>query len=119
MAMSPMTMEDQRVGALKLANRYRIAVARECERIARMDWREGREEVAKLIEECDDDALLSGRVAKYLNAPRYIGTAKVGKLMAKTDIRRNDKRLRDLTDRQRREIAQAVRNGYKFRRLAA
>jgi predicted DNA binding protein len=108
----------QRDGALKVANRYRIAVARECERIAGLPWRDGREEVARLIEDCDDDALLSGRLAKYLNAPRYVGKAKAAGLMGQLEIRRADKRIRDLTGRQREVIAAAVRNGYKLNKGA-
>lgn len=119
MAVKTDQIEAQRDGALKVANRYRIAVSRECRRISRMPWQEGREEVAKLIETCEDEALLSGRLSKYLDAPRYVGRAKTAGLLAQLEIRRADKRIRDLTTRQREMIADAVRNGYKLRREAA
>lgn len=111
--------ESQHLTALARANHHRISVAQECRRIASMDRPDGVEAVARIIEDCEDEALLSGRLAKYLGAPFRIGPRKVTGLLAQLEIRRADKRLRDLTGRQREVIAESVRNGYRLKDRSA
>jgi hypothetical protein len=112
--MAVATEDSQHITALKRANHFRITVARECKRIATLPNGDGIEAVARIIEDCEDEALMSGRLSKYLGAPTGVGPKKVTRLMAQLEIRRADKKLRELTGRQREVIAEAIRNGYRL-----
>lgn len=103
----------QRTEALNKANSYRLAVSVKKRELYELDFHAGRKALADLIENCDDPALLSGRLADYLRAPRRTGKEKSGRIMRDMGIRRADCRLRDLTTRQRQIIAYAVVNGYR------
>ena len=104
---------SQSMEALNKANSYRSAVSAKKREIFQMDIYTGREALADLIENCDEPALLSGRLVDYLRAPRRTGKEKSGRIMRDMGIRRADCRLRDLTTRQRQIIAQAVLKGYR------
>ena len=103
----------QRDEARAKANAYRSAVSVKKREIFELDVHAGREALAQLIEECEDPALLSGRLVDYLRAPRRSGKEKSTRVMRDMGIRRADCRLRDLTTRQREIIAHAVVNGYR------
>ena len=109
----------QRTEALHKANSYRSAVSVKKRELFQLDVHAGREALAQLIEECDDPALLSGRLVDYLRAPRRSGKEKSTRIMRDMGIRRADCRLRDLTTRQREIIAHAVMNGYRVDMRAA
>ena len=108
--MDAVTQRDQ---ARAKANAYRSAVSVKKRELFELDFHSGREALAELIEHCEDPALLSGRLADYLRAPRRSGKQSSGRIMRDMGIRRADCRLRDLTTRQRQIIAHAVLNGYR------
>lgn len=104
-----MNVEQQRLEALRVANHHRVVIAAKKKEIAGMDWRAAHRAAADLIETTDDPALLAGRVAQYLGAiprrgPQFISqTFRVAGLIAR------DRRLRELTGRQREVIAAYLR----------
>lgn len=87
--------------ALEKANEHRMAVADARRRIAALPNRAGREALAVLIESTEDAALLSGRLSHYLLAIRQVGDVQAARLLRTLGVSNADKRLRDLTDRQR------------------
>jgi hypothetical protein len=109
----------QREEAMKKANIYRKAVSVKRKEIAAMPADKGHRELADLIEHCEDPALLSGRVSHWLTAPRFSGHQKATRAIAHMNIRRADHRLRDLTPRQREELAGIVRARFDIRQWKA
>lgn len=109
----------QRNDALAKANRHRLAVAKKRREIHELDREAGLKALVDLLTTCEDPAILSGRLAWYLDAPKYAGPKKVAKIMRDMGIRRAECRVRDLTIRQREVIAAAVANEYRVQRRAA
>lgn len=105
----------QRTEALAKANQYRFAVSRKKREIGEMPMHEGCQELADLIEHTDCPMMLSGRVQDWLMAPNKIGIQKSSRAMAHLRIRKADRRLRDLSPRQREELAELVRFGFNIR----
>ena len=109
----------QREEAMEKANIYRKAVSVKRKEIGAMPAEKGHRELADLIEHCEDPALLSGRVSHWLTAPRFSGHQKATRAIAHMNIRRADHRLRDLTPRQREELAGIVRARFDIRQWKA
>ena len=70
---------------------------------------EAYEALADLIEHCEDPALLSGRLTHWLTAPKFSGETKANQAIACLNLKKADRRIRDLTPRQRQELASMVR----------
>ena len=102
----------QRTDALAKANQYRFAVSRKKREIGAKSMAQGCDELADLIEHSDCPMMLSGRVSDWLMAPNKVGIRKSSQAMACLNIRKADRRLRDLSPRQRQELAEIVR--YRF-----
>jgi hypothetical protein len=105
----------QRTDALAKANEYRFAVSRKKREIGEMSMHEGCRELADLIEHTDCPMMLSGRVQDWLMAPNKVGIRKSSQAMACLKIRKVDRRLRDLSPRQREELAELVRHGLNIK----
>lgn len=106
-----MDVAKQRTDALAKANQYRFAVSRKKREIAAMSMHDGCQELADLIEHTDCPMMLSARVQDWLMTPNKVGVRKSSQAMACLKIRKVDRRLRDLTPRQREELADLVRHG--------
>lgn len=102
-------MTTQPLVALRKANAHRLAVALERQSIASLPYWEGRDALADLIESADDPAILSGRIVLYLRAVKRFGDAKSREFCRLIGVTAGDKRLRDLTDRQRKLFAAELR----------
>ena len=100
---------EQRNAALVKANVYRIAVAEKRREIAAMDRIEAAFYLADLIETADDPGLLSGRITHYLTSIPGRGPTYSNRVLGELGVRVATKRLRDLTDRQRRILADEIR----------
>jgi hypothetical protein len=109
MAVNQKSMERQRIGALAIANQYRLSVAAERKRISEMSYWEGREALAEMIETTTDPALMSGKVAHWLRAVRKIGDVQVARFFKVLEVTDRDRRLRDLTYRQRSLLVDELR----------
>ena len=105
----------QRTDALAKANEYRFAVSRRKREINTLSMAEGCEELANLIEHTDCPMMLSGRVSDWLMTPNKVGVRKASQAMACLNIRKADRRLRDLSPRQRQELAEIVRHRFNVR----
>lgn len=110
---------SQSMEALAKANKHRFAVAAKRREIGQLDPQAARQAVIQLLLDCEDPAILSGRVAWYLEAPHRAGPGMVSRVMRDVGIRRHDCRVRDLTMRQRRVLADAISRGYHVDREAA
>jgi len=99
----------QHESALQVANAYRLAVAAERRRIAALSYWDGREALAEMIETTTDPALLSGKVAHWLRAVRKIGDVQVARFFRVLEVTDRDRRLRDLTYRQRSLLVDELR----------
>ena len=95
--------------ALAKANTYRLAVAKERRRIAELPPAEAYDALADLIEHSEDPALLCGRLTHWLTAPKFSGQTKANQAIACLNLKKADRRIRDLTPRQRQELASMVR----------
>ena len=101
--------QEQRESALAKANRHRTAVAETRREIAAMDRVEATFYLADLIEFTDDTRLLSGRLNHYLTSIPGRGPNYSTRVLAELGVRVANKRLRDLTDRQRQILAAEIR----------
>ena len=99
---------SQSMEALKIANHYRLACYAERERLKALEPDENKRELAALLVDTHEPALLSGRVADYLMCGHRYGPSTVTRILKRADIRRTGVRLRDLTPRQRAVLADAV-----------
>jgi hypothetical protein len=99
---------EQAMAALKLANNTRMHIAGFKRDIAR---RTHRAAIAALIDVLltppteEDGLLAAGRVKHLLCAIPAVGESKAAKMMYVAEIHRHDKRLRELTERQRSLLA--------------
>jgi len=96
-----LTPIPQALLALEKANEHRMAVAAARQQIAALPNRAGREALALLIETSSDPAVLSGKVSQYLLAIRQVGRGQATRFLRSLGTSDPDKRLRDLTARQR------------------
>lgn len=100
---------EQRDAALAKANVYRVTVGRKIREIGAMAKADAESVLADLIETADDPALLSGNVARYIAAIPGRGPAYVDQVLRTLEVRDARKRLRDLTERQRKILAAEIR----------
>ena len=105
----------QRTEAMAKANHYRSAVSKKRREIAEMPAADAYEALADLIENCDDPALLSGRLTHWLTAPKFSGQTKANQAIACLNLKKADRRVRDLTPRQRQELASMIRHRMNVR----
>lgn len=104
-----MTGTEQRMSALAEANERRVRKARMKE-----DWRTQEQhvllrELARLLEE-EPDALQSFKIDEMLRTVRGIGPSKMKMLAKAADYAEPSYRVSRLTDRQRRLLAQVLRD---------
>ena len=95
--------------SLSKANLYRFAVAAERRKIAEMDRAEAAAYLADLIETSDDPALGSAQIRRLLEALPRRGPQFVDTTFNRLGIRTATRRLRELTPRQREQLANEVR----------
>ena len=105
----------QRTEAMAKANYYRSAVSKKRREISEMPAADAYEALADLIEHCDDPALLSGRLSHWLTAPKFSGQTKANQAIACLNLKKADRRVRDLTPRQRQELASMIRHRMNVR----
>ena len=100
----------QRMSALRVANARRTGMAKQRQRIMCLPHLEGCELVSDLLQfPTEDAAALS--VERLLTAIHGVGRLRLGRWLARADIRTPDRRVRELTDRQRTALASVVRKG--------
>ena len=95
--------------ALAKANSFRFAVAAERRKIAAMNRAAAAGYLAELIETTGDPAIESAQIRRLLDALPRRGPQWVEKTFTHLGIKTATKRLRDLTQRQRKELADQVR----------
>lgn len=95
--------------ALAKANSFRFAVAAERRKIAAMDRAEAPGYLADLIETTGDPAIESAQIRRLLDALPRRGPQWVERTFSRLGIRTTTKRLRELTGRQRTELADHIR----------
>lgn len=105
--MTPEQQIAQRNEAMKLANEMRLRIAAQRRHIASLPRAQGRLALAGLIEDGSVDAWPIGRA---LCAIHTIGRGTVGPILNMARIRSADRRLRDLSDRQRALIVTWLRD---------
>lgn len=98
---------DQRGDALAKANRVRLANAQTYREIRALPAPAAFRRVSGILR-APRGAECAMRVDALLSAASRIGPSKVAALIALAGVRHADRRLRDLTDRQRRVIATAL-----------
>lgn len=101
----------QRMRALERAQRLRLAGAHRRQEIKQLDALEGRGMVADMLEH-PDEATLSLRVDRLLTAIRYVQTGHASRWMMAADVG-SLRKVRQLTERQRLELARLVRGEIK------
>jgi hypothetical protein len=100
--MSALPQESQPRMALRLANDVRGAVAEFKRDVKVLSQREGLRWVIDAVEHLHDEPLLgAAKVRHLLMAVDRIGEHKARKLLTASQVYDHDKRLRDLTARQR------------------
>lgn len=101
------------MNALVKANRVRDARADLCRDVRGRSYQDGARRVADLLVSYDDidefDGIGGLTVRRLLLAVRSFGEAKVMRIVVTVGIRSSDRRVRELTDRQRGEIALLLR----------
>lgn len=95
--------------SLSKANLYRFAVAAERRKIAEMDRAEAAAYLADLIETTEDPAIESAQVRRLLEAIPRRGPLWIDRTFNALGIRTATRRLREMTPRQRKEMADHVR----------
>jgi translation elongation factor EF-1beta len=105
-------IRQEKLRNLTRANDVRFGLAEIRQKIERFDAAGGREQMAELLMN-PDEIVGAAQVGKLLRYPRGIGDVKVRRLLISTQTKPT-KRVRELTERQRRVLATAVRNRYKY-----
>lgn len=99
----------QPLAALAVANERRIRMAATLNQIRPLNPRAGREHAAAIIDNPDEHERVLP-LYRLLAAIRWVGDDQIGRLLQRAGIVRPNKRLGDLTDRQRRALADALRD---------
>lgn len=107
----PVIARQQSLDALVVANDIRTRAAKLRRRVLPMSREEGTKYVADMIQRTTVDALLAQRMSYLLTWPRHRGPVAAHKLLAGLMIQPN-RRLRELTPRQRGLVADAMRDNY-------
>ena len=95
--------------SLGKANEYRLAIAAEKKKISQMPRSKAPAYLGDLIENTKEPAILSAQVRWLLGALPGKGPRFVDRAFNELDIRTATRRLRQLTERQRVEMAEFVR----------
>lgn len=105
-------VEVQRQAALRLANEVRVAISMHRREIRDLGSDYGRLYVADLLDGTDDGIgwLEACGIAHLLRAIPKVGDKKAGYLLRRIDVRSGQRRVRDLTNRQRCLLAEALRS---------
>ena len=97
---------DQRMAALALANAVRTSNANTLKRIASMPYLDGIDAVIELLRDADEKGPFGVlTIRRLLLAPAKFGEGKVNDLLRAAGIGTGDRRLRQLTRRQREKLA--------------
>lgn len=99
----------QRMTALEKANRVRLAKVMTKRTLGELDAKESVAYLAELIE--SDDATMAGmKLGEALLACRHMGVQGMGRIVKHAGVMSADRKIRDLTDRQRRDLVHALRS---------
>lgn len=103
---------NQCMEALSLANTVRITIAQERRALRGLSYDEARHRVADLLDGTTEDNEWVGpcRVSHLLAAIPRMGPRKVEYLLRRMDVRNVDRKVRDLPNRQRVELADELRS---------
>jgi hypothetical protein len=105
-----MTTTPQHMRALTLANEHRLGVAAFKARVRDLPARAGAELIAYTIEhEYDSEILGALRTRHALLSVRSLGVEKMTRCLVFAGVPNFDRRLRELTPRQRKAVASQVR----------
>jgi hypothetical protein len=105
-----MTTIPQKMQALSLANERRIGAAEFKRETSVLGTRGAARRVALVLEAQEDDPVMgSAKIRHLLTCVPNLGQKKAGKLLAAVHAQNGDKRLRDLTYRQRVGLALMLR----------
>lgn len=105
-----MTATTQQMTALATANERRLGVAEFKRETRRLGTRGAALRVASVFEEYDGDPVMgAARTRHLLMCVPHLGYQKVAHMLGAVDVRNWDKRLRDLTPRQREGLALLLR----------
>ncbi len=107
--MSTSEPATQRERALELANQIRSANATTCRELRGLPFREGADLLADLLESGQVGAAGSMPVGRLVKCVRLIGDEGARRLMREADISSQDRKVRQLTVRQRQALAFALR----------
>lgn len=101
-----MTPMEQRTEALKRANHIRSKNARTIRQIGELSSVEGIDEVVGLLRNAEPGEPICGLpIYRLLTAPRFMGDKKTRQLLRQAEVVSGDRKLRELTQRQRDVIA--------------
>lgn len=107
MAVSPTEQRDQ---ALALANQIRTDKAKLKARITSLGYATGAAMAAALVDDRHNDIAGAFSVREIIRCVPKLGDVAVHEAVKHCGIRTADRKLRDLTDRQRDELAHVLRN---------
>lgn len=100
----------QAMAALKLANVVRLENAKTVRRIASLPYVDGIDAVIALLEDGDEKGPLGALpIGRLLAAPRWMGEERAHVLLRAVMIASADRRLRQVTMRQREQMARHLR----------
>lgn len=99
---------SQQQAALQLANEVRVANSHTVRAIKAQPYRDGLRQVADILRAGSDDATGRLPIVRLLSAPRHIGQVRVAALLRSAGILSGDRRLRELTRRQRLLLADQI-----------
>lgn len=103
------SIEGQRTAALALANQVRVANARTLKEIRRAPYVDGMVHVMDILSGDVTGPVGQIRIGRLLLCPRGLGEGKAQKLLRAAGIYNGDRRLRQLTPRQRNELVLHLR----------
>lgn len=98
----------QREAAMRRANEVRFQGAEVKREVAALDYASGLERVADLLQE-RDPRIEAVKVAALLDSVSRMGSVRIEQIIVDCKLKTGDKRVRALTDRQRADLADAVR----------
>jgi hypothetical protein len=109
---------QQQTQALVWANEVRVAVAQLRHEISDLPQLEAKALVAGLLEDFDSDEVAEKmRIGAMLISIHGIGVGTVGTWLASAGVRSVDRRVRDLSERQRSVLARLLRQSQGRRRV--
>jgi hypothetical protein len=103
-----MSVLDQRHMALEIANRRRMSMATQRREIGAMSRLDGRDRVASLLVDPSLE-IVAMPVGRLLLSIHRVGVKKVGWWLNLAEIRSADRRVGELTDRQRLSLVDILR----------